>query len=342
MKNVYRIIIVVLGLLSTKTLTAQDEFTTLWVAPSTQHIKIDINMGQGVNYNIKWYKLGNPTPLGDSSNNDSPIDIYNLTEGDTIEIKISGDFPGIFMGSTGDVNQASIIDVTQWGDIEWKGFDYAFANCKNLIISATDQPNLSGVTSMAQMFREASSFNTDISDWDVSTVDNMEQMFEGATSFNQDIGKWNVTSVQSMSGILTNASSFNQSLEDWNLASVSDIGLDSCGMSCENLSRTIHGWVNNMYTNPSAYLNISDLTYSSDPEIADDLLNLQADLQWTITNGSEGTCSGIVTTEFITIWDSEAVDGETPESQWKELNACITSSRRTRNNNCMENGYGKL
>ena len=48
------------------------------------------------------------------------------------------------------------------------------------------------------MFRGASSFNGDISDWDVSNVTNTEEMFNYATSFNRDISGWNVSNVASM------------------------------------------------------------------------------------------------------------------------------------------------
>src|SRR5690625_6477755 len=43
---------------------------------------------------------------------------------------------------------------------------------------------------MVGMFDSASSFNGDISSWDVSGVRDMSGMFFNATSFNQDIGGW--------------------------------------------------------------------------------------------------------------------------------------------------------
>ena len=48
---------------------------------------------------------------------------------------------------------------------------------------------------MNKMFIWATSFNLDISKWDVSKVTNMNQMFDHATNFNQDISKWNVSKV---------------------------------------------------------------------------------------------------------------------------------------------------
>ena len=42
------------------------------------------------------------------------------------------------------------------------------------------------------MFRDATSFNQDIGNWDLSNATNIGEMFKGATSFNQDIGDWDV------------------------------------------------------------------------------------------------------------------------------------------------------
>ena len=55
------------------------------------------------------------------------------------------------------------------------------------------------VTSMSNLFRNKTSFNSNIGFWDTSNVTNMSKMFELATSFNQDIGGWNTSNVTDMS-----------------------------------------------------------------------------------------------------------------------------------------------
>jgi surface protein len=68
---------------------------------------------------------------------------------------------------------------------------------------------------MQYMFYDKSTFNSDISNWDVSSVKNMAEMFAYASSFNSDISRWDVSSVTNMFGMFNGASSFNQNLCPW-------------------------------------------------------------------------------------------------------------------------------
>jgi surface protein len=73
---------------------------------------------------------------------------------------------------------------------------------------------VSRITDMTELFANLSSFNSDISRWDVSNVRNMEGMFVGS-GFNGNISGWNVSKVENMKSMFVGASSFNQNLCSW-------------------------------------------------------------------------------------------------------------------------------
>jgi len=82
--------------------------------------------------------------------------------------------------------------------------------------------DVSSVTDMAFMFREADAFNQDIGNWDVSSVENMEAMFYGASAFNQDISRWDVSSVGQMGQMFKNAVSFDANILDWKTTAITE------------------------------------------------------------------------------------------------------------------------
>ena len=65
---------------------------------------------------------------------------------------------------------------------------------------------------MEGMFKQATSFNGDISRWDVSSVNNMRQMFRATLPFRRDISEWEVSSVINMDCMFQHARAFSQKL----------------------------------------------------------------------------------------------------------------------------------
>lgn len=115
----------------------------------------------------------------------------------------------------------------------------------NQDISAWD---VSNVTKMEAMFRSADSFNREISSWDVRNVTDMAYMFFNASSFNGDISAWNVSKVVNMSYMFRSADSFNGDLNKWDISSVTN--MEAMFRSALGFNGDISNWdvsnVNNM------------------------------------------------------------------------------------------------
>eukprot|EP00978_Attheya_sp_CCMP212_P037293 scaffold174623_cov71-Attheya_sp.AAC.1 len=94
-----------------------------------------------------------------------------------------------------------------------------FRNAKvfNQDLSAWD---VSSVTRMTEMFYLDARFNQDLSAWDVSNVTTMRSLFQGAIDFNRDLSAWDVSSVTTMEKMLRNVKVFNHDLSAWDVSSV--------------------------------------------------------------------------------------------------------------------------
>jgi surface protein len=125
----------------------------------------------------------------------------------------------------------------------------AFFGCTNLNGNATDNPNLSSVTNMSNMFSHASTFNQNIGSWDISSVTNMSGMFSYASTFNQNIGSWDVSSVTNMYGMFSYASTFNQNIGSWDVSSVTN--MRGMFLSATAFNQNIGSWDISNLTNAS-------------------------------------------------------------------------------------------
>ena len=104
--------------------------------------------------------------------------------------------------------------------------------------------NVSNVTNMQSMFDHCkySGNNGDISDWDVSNVTDMSYMFSNS-KYNGDLSRWDVSNVKDMKYMFA-YSKFNGDISDWNVSKVTDT--ESMFLSSKFIG-DISKWFKNRY-----------------------------------------------------------------------------------------------
>jgi surface protein len=182
-------------------------------------------------------------------------------------------FHRIYFNNGGD--RRKLLSIEQWGTGSWSSFYSAFYGCLNMEGNFTDAPDLSGVTNMANMFRSASSFDQDISNWDTSNVVYMTNLFYSASTFNQPIGSWDTSSVTSMQGLFSYASSFDQDISNWDTSNV--IIMQSVFNRASSFDQDISSWDTSSVTNMSyMFYNASDFDQNIGSWDTSNVINMNA------------------------------------------------------------------
>ena len=209
--------------LVTLTIEEQTPFITRWKTDNPgmsddNQITIHTASGMTYNYRVEW---------GDGSFDENVTGEITHTYASAGEytVSITGTFPQPFFKATFDATQTDsqkLLSVEQWGNRTWRSMRQAFFDCRNLTINDTESPDLSQVTSMASMFRNADNLSGNIGQWDVSGVTTMSQMFNGADNFNLDISSWNVSNVTNMDNMFR-GTKFNHDISNWDVAKVTNM-----------------------------------------------------------------------------------------------------------------------
>jgi surface protein len=206
MKKIYLLLVLVL---TTTISFSQNEFITTWEVTSGD---LDI----AIYTNTDDYTYNYTIDFGDGNilNNITGDYVYTYANSGTYIVKVTGTYPYFRFSSS------QLKSVDQWGDNQWLSMSIMFASCSNMIINATDTPDLSQVTSMENMFADCDLFNQPINNWDVSNVENMNGMFAYCNLFNQPLNDWDVSNVETMIGMFNSCNLFNQPLNDWDVSNV--------------------------------------------------------------------------------------------------------------------------
>ena len=179
-------------------------------------------------YDQKMVEL---SPLSEQNETGEEIVFYLAANNKTIFC------PDATLGSTGIIDDIiytkrdrngldELIDLEAWTDLE-TSCTSGVTNMSELLSGSSFNGDLSSwdvsnVTNMDSMFREATLFNGDISNWDTSNVTNMHAMFVEAELFNSDISAWNVSNVTNMNGTFA-ACPFNGDISNWDVSNVTNM-----------------------------------------------------------------------------------------------------------------------
>lgn len=242
-------------LFSTIFANAQAPFITTWTVTGTNQvdlsIRVPVEYNSTNNYTIDF---GDGTVL----TNQTLFVQHVYASPGTYTVTMSGDFKHLDFTSPYS-SPTKIKTIEQWGDIQWTSMRNAFNGCINLVVNATDAPNLSQVTDMSSMFSGAKSFNQSINHWDVSNVTDISSMFSDTFLFNQPLNNWDVSNVIYMTGMFTEARAFNQPLNDWDVSSVKR--MDAMFDSAYSFNQSLDNWdVSNVTTMANMFRNTYENT----------------------------------------------------------------------------------
>jgi hypothetical protein len=103
------------------------------------------------------------------------------------------------------VDKAKMKDIKQWGNIVWSNFSSSFFGCGNMVVTATDAPNLSIVSDITFMFFGTLFGEKDLSNWNTSNISVMDFVFKNATNANPDTSNWDVSNAIRMREFFNNS-----------------------------------------------------------------------------------------------------------------------------------------
>ncbi len=161
---------------------------------------------------------GGGTGGGEVTSYDDPSRVCNYAEPATYTITIAGTIIGWRFNDGGD--KLLMRDIISWGPLKLGNQAKYFKGCTNLTVSATDVLDLTGITTLLEMFEVTGLTSVpSINDWDFSSVTILTSMFENATSFDQDLGVWDISNVTAatkfLDGVTLSTSNYDSLLIGW-------------------------------------------------------------------------------------------------------------------------------
>jgi len=186
-------------------------------------IKLPLEEGGDYDFTVDWGDLSGTDVIVEWDHADVTHTYASDASEGIYTIIISGTIIGWKFGNGYD--KLKLLEISQWGDLNFGNNGSYFSGCNYLNLTATDAPDLTGTSSLYRAFSTCYNLgsNGNMISWDVSSVTNMYNMFSNAITFNQYIGSWDVSSVTNMFEMFSSANNFNQYIGNWDVSSVTNM-----------------------------------------------------------------------------------------------------------------------
>jgi|GEM_PF-3512607 len=230
MKQIYTLIVAMLfsctGVFAQAFITTWDTRLTSSTGAASATNATIVFGSQGTNYTIIYSEVGGSGHSGTLTGQGNYPSV-TFPEPGVYTVKMSGltGYTSSYLSAPYYYNKG-LLAIQQWGTTHWTNLTSGFYNASAMDVTATDIPDLSGVTSLKSLFfgdNALTNANGSISGWNTSTITDMSFLFREASVFNQPLNSWNVSNVTNMSQIFVRAYAFNQPLNSWITSNVTDL-----------------------------------------------------------------------------------------------------------------------
>jgi len=152
-------------------------------------------------YSAQSYLYDLTTSDGQSFNRSLSSDFtITFPSAGTYDIFIKGTFPGIDFNGGGDANK--LVDIKQWGNIQWGLVDNAYRGCTSLtVVTAIDIPDFSNLLTgeFSAMFLGCTNLSyVDVSQWDMSNATSLQNFGNLSVLLDTDFGNWDISNVRNV------------------------------------------------------------------------------------------------------------------------------------------------
>jgi len=182
-----------------------------------------------------------------------------------------------------EISRTSLTDIKECGSLVFDenntNYGY-FEEFPNLYWSSIDALNLTNIGNLSRCFYNCTSFNGNISNWDVSNVTTMSNMFYNCILFNQPLD-WDVSNVTTMSNMFYNCILFDQDISNWDISLVENFENFCYGVTISenNYDNILISWLNKVKEiNETHVINFGNSISSFNDTIKREYLNFNYEI----------------------------------------------------------------